>query len=194
MAKHAVVQPNTDGYVKVRLHQPIEGLFIVEGFSIRKALISNIASYGCTTLKVVNDSNSFITFKKGKVTGHAEPITYVYQSNKDYCSVSSVSVQAQEAQQKDTFAQDLPDHLKSMYKDNISGLSDHQKLQFKDLISEFSDVFAKDDSDLGCISGVEHKIQTHNEIPISELHSNFRLQHFWVSLISINMIQFHFRQ
>ena len=42
-------------------------------------------------------------------------------------------------------------------------------MQFKELITEYQDVFSKDDFDLGCLSsGVEHKIQTHDEIPVAE--------------------------
>ena len=56
-----------------------------------------------------------------------------------------------------------------MYRDNISELSDEQRLKFKQLLLEFPDVFSKDDFDLGCLnSGVEHKINTHDEIPIAE--------------------------
>ena len=56
-----------------------------------------------------------------------------------------------------------------MYSDNISNLLEKQKLQFKELITEYQDVFSKDDFYLGCLSsGVEHKIQTHDEIPVAE--------------------------
>ncbi|MCG8035188.1 MAG: DDE-type integrase/transposase/recombinase [Candidatus Thiodiazotropha taylori] len=55
-----------------------------------------------------------------------------------------------------------------MYESNISELSADEKIRFKQLLSEFSDVFSKDDFDLGCLSGVEHKIQTYDEIPITE--------------------------
>ena len=68
-----------------------------------------------------------------------------------------------------------------MYEDNISDLSPNEKMQFKKLLSEYPDVFSKDNFDLGCLSfGVEHKIQTYDEIPIVEkfrrtpLHSTFK--------------------
>ena len=54
-----------------------------------------------------------------------------------------------------------------MYQENISDLSDEQKSQFKNLLLEFPDVFSKDDFDLGCLKGVEHKINTYDEIPVS---------------------------
>ena len=48
--------------------------------------------------------------------------------------------------------------------------------QFQNLILEFSDIFSKDDFDLGCLSGVEHSIKTHDEIPIAEKFRRTPLQ------------------
>ena len=56
-----------------------------------------------------------------------------------------------------------------MFRDNVSNLSETERLQFKELLLEYQDVFSKDDFDLGCLnSGVEHKIHTHDEIPVAE--------------------------
>ena len=64
-----------------------------------------------------------------------------------------------------------------MFFDNISELSDEQKLKFKNLICEFAYIFSQDDFDLGCLkSGVEHKIQTLNEIPVNEKFQRTPLQ------------------
>ena len=53
----------------------------------------------------------------------------------------------------------------------------NKKLKFKNLISEFADIFSQDDFDLGCLkSGVEHKIQTLNEIPVNEKFRRTPLQ------------------
>ena len=39
----------------------------------------------------------------------------------------------------------------------------------KIFLSKFPDIFSKDDFDLGCLSsGIEHKIITHEEVPIKE--------------------------
>ena len=57
-----------------------------------------------------------------------------------------------------------------MYSDNISDLSAKEKLQFKELLCQYQDIFSKDDFALGCLSsGVEHKIQTNDEIPVAEI-------------------------
>ena len=56
-----------------------------------------------------------------------------------------------------------------MYEKNSSELSSDEKFKFKTLLYEFSDIFAKDNFDLGCLTGgVEHKIQTYDERPIAE--------------------------
>lgn len=45
--------------------------------------------------------------------------------------------------------------------------SAHEK-RFKQLPTEFSEIFSKNDFDLGYLHGVEHKIQTYDEVPITE--------------------------
>ena len=63
-----------------------------------------------------------------------------------------------------------------MLSENTSGLTETQKSKFQNLILEFSDIFSKDDFDLGCLSGVEHSIKTHDEIPIAEKFRRTPLQ------------------
>ena len=71
----------------------------------------------------------------------------------------------------------MPPHLQQMFLDNISEPNDDQKSKFRDLITEVLDVFSKDDLDLGCLNlGVEHKIQTYDEIPINEKFRRTPLQ------------------
>ena len=55
-------------------------------------------------------------------------------------------------------------------------LSDEQKSQFKNLLLEFPYVFSKDDFDLGCLKGVEHRINTYDEIPVTEKFRRTPLQ------------------
>ncbi|MCG8044069.1 MAG: hypothetical protein JAY66_00010, partial [Candidatus Thiodiazotropha taylori] len=160
--RRTVLQPHSVGYITGKLDNPIEGPFMVSGIKSNKALVSNVFGNGITvTLKVVNDSNSFVTFKKGKSIGQAESAELVQDS--EYFTVAR-SEQVQDAgDQEDPDVQQLPQHLQSMYDKSISGLSVHQKMEFKQFLCEFQDVFSKDDFDLGCLSGVEHKIQTYDE-------------------------------
>ena len=56
-----------------------------------------------------------------------------------------------------------------MYEAACTELNDTgQKLAFKNLLIEFSSVFSKNNFDLGCYTGVEHRIETLNEIPVKE--------------------------
>ena len=67
------MQPKTDGFVKAQLDKPIKGPYIVEGCPTKHTLTSHIYGEGDqVTLKIVNDSEHFVTFKKGNKTDHAE--------------------------------------------------------------------------------------------------------------------------
>ena len=168
VAKHTVVQPNTVGYVRANLQTPVEGPYIIAPGNTSKDLLSHVCGVGSNiTLKVVNDSESFITFRKGKPLGHAESVES-YLEHREKFNINKSSSQ-ETANQTETMAHDLPNHLQEMYEKNSSDLSADEKVKFKQLLSEFSDVFFQDDFDLGCLSGgVEHKIQTYDELPIAE--------------------------
>ena len=93
------------------------------------------------------------------------------------CDINRCETQPQgSAEQNFNEAQELPEHLKKVYEDNLSELSSQEKQQFKNSLIEFSDVFSKNDFDLGCLSGVEHKINTYDEIPHAEKFRRTPLQ------------------
>ena len=167
IVRRTVIQPQSVGFVPAKLDSPIDGSYIVSGASNKKALVSNVfCNVVSVILKVVNDSNSYVTFKKGKSIGHAESAELVH-NNAEHLDISITTQSG--AEQAGTAIRNLPKHLEQMYSDNISNLLEKEKLQFKELITEYQDVFSKEDFDLGCISsGVEHKIQTHDEIPVAE--------------------------
>ena len=183
IVRRTVIEPFSVGYVTAKLDTPFDNPFIFEGCQTKHALMSCV--YGeqkSFTVKVVNDSNFFVTFKKGKKIGHAEAATQISPEQAQVLQSSNLGPrerpQSQEAQvQTDKEDTDMPAHLKQMFLDNNSELSDEQKLKFKNLISEFADIFSQDDFDLGCLkSGVEHKIQTLNEIPVNEKFRRTPLQ------------------
>ena len=179
--RRVVIEPNSVGFVTAELDKLIDGPYIFEGCPSKHTLLSHVYGQGKQiTVKVINDSNFFVTFKKEKKLGHAESAVqisperaYVFQ-----CTNNNSQEKSQKSQeQTDKRVQNLPPHLQQMFLDNISELNDNQKSKFKDLITEFSDVFSKDDFDLGCLnSGVEHKIQTFDEIPINEKFRRTPLQ------------------
>ena len=79
-------------------------------------------------------------------------------------------------------AQELPEHLKKMYEDNILELLIEEKKQFKNLLNEFSDILGqvwclivlildlcpRFTFFLGCMSGLEQKINSNckKKIPL----------------------------
>ena len=167
IVRRIVIQPYSVGFVSAVLDQPIKGSYMVTGSLNKKALVANVYGTGTSVnMKVINDSDNYITFKKTKSVGHAEsaelvtdPAEYnnIYQAKHSWAS-QSVNV-----------TQDLPEHLQQMFQDDISNLSEIEKSEFKELLLEYQDVFSKDEFDLGCLnSGVEHKIHTHDEIPVAE--------------------------
>ena len=77
-------------------------------------------------LKVINDSDTYATFKKNKAIRQAESI-----NNLD-CIVN-----------KSTVEQEIPPHLQAMYESNISELSVEQKSEFKKPTVTISGYFLK---------------------------------------------------
>ena len=165
IAKRTVVPPNSIGYIKVKLESPIQETYVVEPIPIKHALISPVYGDGVSVnLKVINDSDIYITFRKGKHIGQAEPacLSETTSAGKDIYSVSRTTVSSNNS--------DLPDHLTEMYKTACVGLSSSEQNQFKELLLEFPTVFSKNDLDLGRFDGVEHKIDTLDERPVKEKH------------------------
>ena len=78
IVRRTVLQPGSVFFVKAELDKPFEDTFIVEGCPTKHSLSSRVYGNGkFVTLKIVNDSEFFVTLKKGKVIGHAEPAVQV---------------------------------------------------------------------------------------------------------------------
>ena len=60
----------------------------------------------------------------------------------------------------------LPEHLREMFAKSSEHLKPNQKIKLKELLVEYSDIFAKDDFDLGNFTAIEHEIDTGNAKPI----------------------------
>ena len=163
VSKHTVIQPNYVGYVKATLKTPIGGPYVIEPSS-HKVLLSHVCGIGPNaTLKVVNDSQSFITFRRGKPICHAESVDTYLKPRKKF-DINKSQILQETGCQAEGMAQELPPHLQKMYDKNISELSKDEQIKFKSLLYEFSDIFSKDEFDLCCLSGgIEHKIQTYDE-------------------------------
>ena len=60
----------------------------------------------------------------------------------------------------------VPPHLEDMYQQNKAGLNEEEDLKFRWLLHQYSDVFAKDNYDLGNCNIVKHHIDTGDERPV----------------------------
>ena len=73
-----VIEPFPVGYVTAKLDTLFEGPFIFEGCQSKHVLMFRVyCEHNSFTVKEVNDSNLFITLKKGKKIGHAESATQI---------------------------------------------------------------------------------------------------------------------
>ena len=60
----------------------------------------------------------------------------------------------------------MPAHMIDMFEKSCGNLTEEQSIIFGNLLIDFQNIFAKDDTDLGCFVGVEHKIDTGDATPI----------------------------
>ncbi|XP_060083176.1 uncharacterized protein LOC132562451 [Ylistrum balloti] len=62
----------------------------------------------------------------------------------------------------------VPLHLQDLFSESSNGLTNPQRQRLCMLLKEFPDIFAKDDYDLGTFSGVKHRIDTGEAMPIRQ--------------------------
>ena len=114
VVRRTVVQPQTISYVPVNLTKPIDGPYIVTVTPTghRKVLLSNVYGEGkSVTLKFVNDSDSYVTFKKDKAVGLSEAISIT----EDHVTYRSKMQQQPNAAPCERECSELPEHLQTMY-------------------------------------------------------------------------------
>ena len=62
----------------------------------------------------------------------------------------------------------IPDHLVDLYKSSSCELSKEQTIALANLLVEQQHVFSKSGDDLGCVTGVQHNINTGSAAPIKQ--------------------------
>ena len=62
----------------------------------------------------------------------------------------------------------VPEHLSDLYQRTVDGLTGDQRHQVAKLLSKYSDVFSKNDADLGRSGIIKHKIPTGETHPITQ--------------------------
>ena len=66
----------------------------------------------------------------------------------------------------------MPVHVQDLFMRLMVNLNEEQIIKLPQFLTEFADIFVKDDTDLGCFSAIQHKINTGNSKPIHQhMHS-----------------------
>ena len=60
----------------------------------------------------------------------------------------------------------MPNHMCVMFENSCENLTEEEAIIFGNLLIDFQNIFAKDDTDLGCFVGVEHHIDMGDAKPI----------------------------
>lgn len=102
LSKCSMIPPNMVGYLSAAFETLFDGDYIISPTIMKNCLISTIYGRGkYISYKVINDSNFYITFKKGKIIGLAEPASLANVS----CRVTSQDAVVSE----NTFTNAAPD-------------------------------------------------------------------------------------
>lgn len=120
---------------------------------------------GCVTLRVINFTDEVKTLYAGTTAGIWQPVEVLetYPSEWDF-----ENEQEQLRQVTVPSETELPVHLQTMWEDSGENLDDQQKERLKVLLTQNQDVFAKDDTDLGCATRIKHVIDTGTAQPIKQ--------------------------
>ena len=133
------------------LIEPIEKAFETGKCIAAKSLVHGRQSI---PLRMMNLTNEVHTVYPGTHVATASPVTEVQKlKSKSKCVRDNVKV---------------PEHLRDLYTRTIAGLNLDQQRQVANLLSKYSDVFSKNDSDLGRTEIIKHKIPTGNAQPIKQ--------------------------
>ncbi|VDH89741.1 Hypothetical predicted protein [Mytilus galloprovincialis] len=66
------------------------------------------------------------------------------------------------------YTDSLPEYLGTIMDSTGDNITSHQKQEVARLLMEFKHIFAKNDEDLGCFSGIQHQIMTGEARPIRQ--------------------------
>ena len=120
------------------------------GQCIAKSLIHGKQS---VPLRMMNLKNEAQTISSGVQVATASPVS---------------EVRKVKASGNSTKKEVVPDHLHYLYRQTIEGLNKEQGQQVARLLIKYSDIFSKNDADLGRTGIIKHKIPTGQTQPIKQ--------------------------
>ena len=120
---------------------------------------------------LINDTDKYLTLKHEHCVGVAEKIDTLQEAESTPSAsdhhVSNVRVIQADSSHTSSNSE-IPDHLKDLFERSINNLSSEESEKLRQVLIEFSDVFAKDDTDLGNFDAIIHRIDTGDARPIKQ--------------------------
>lgn len=162
-------------FVKVKLQQlPPQHMDLVidpsrkdHGLMVSSALINSESP----VLKVINSSSRPIRLRRGHTFGSASEFLDILESEEDeelQVRSSSAMPQGDLNAKLEEIKEEMPEHLKNLFCRSCVNKAMSEQCQIGQLLLEFQERFAKDDTDIGCMKGVKHSINTGNANPIKQ--------------------------
>ena len=135
-----------------------------------------------TPVKLCNLTHKFVTLKKGCSLGYLEEVDEIFHEHATVdmeanCSILQCSIDTEDKISEEVessskvhtlaeVAELVPNHIKDLFVRSRVNLDEEQSVELAQFLIEFADVFAKDDTDLGCFSAIQHQIDTGDSKPI----------------------------
>lgn len=110
---------------------------------------------------IVNVSVKYLKLKQGHIIGIAIEIQEIIE--KLHCK--NVRVQKITPSKE---VHEIPEHLQELPTKSVEHLSPQEKVLLQDVLLSYSDVFAKNEFDLGNFTAIEHNIYTGDAAPIKQ--------------------------
>ena len=145
--------------------------YFVEPVVQKKIMVPRTVHRAHTVPKMcfVNPTDQHVVLKKKMLVGFAhavdEELTNLMDDSDDDCESPIVCTVDTNEDVLDTAAK-VPVHLRDLFQKCTKQLGNEQERQFAELLISFSDVFAKDEFDLGNFKAIEHKIDTEDAKPV----------------------------
>lgn len=173
-AKKLVIPPHTAKVLRCRLDSPFDSEVLCEVKQAYQGCLDEhtiqVPEENEVRLLYSNNTDRYVTVKKDESIGIAMEFEDEYKLPEP--STSSMSDAPEEetpsVRQMNTEKEErqLPEHLVDLFQRSSVNLKEDEQQQVHDLLFDFQDIFSEHDLDIGCFSGIKHKIETGDEEPV----------------------------
>ena len=161
VTKELYIPPGVQSEIKVSTAGNGGGIHLLEPAGKWSALnipVSVIDLDRNSSIPVYNLSAKAVKIHAGSVLGRLECLSAGQVC--EFPSVNSVSSCCR--------LSELPEHLIKMFEKSSEGLTEAQTRRVKSLLLDYQDIFSTHDLDIGCYTGIEHRIDTRDALPIRQ--------------------------